>query len=200
MKQAIVSPGAITKIDNDLHALAKSIGRVVDGNKSTTGASSGQFVVLLNSTISGRTDGLYTASKAIPANTAIDSSYLTVSNDGGLNALNGKIQNMFENRNYSKEGITFTDCTYVDGGYVDFGDFVLFNIRVTITVASSTTKQYMTLPNSIKSRSSITALTAMNVTTDDAPIYAISTSGAAIHLKDTLANKAYSIFGMWLKG
>ena len=152
---------------------------------------------------------------AVPANSSVQGqldshtqaignlSNLTTTEKGSLvgaaNELNSKIQNMFENRNYSKEGITFTDCTYVDGGYVDFGDFVLFNIRVTITVASSTTKQYMTLPNSIKSRSSIAALTAMNVTTDDAPIYAISTSGAAIHLKDTLANKAYSIFGMWLK-
>ena len=91
MRKAIVSPGAVVKADTDLKSLAKSIGRFVDGNKSAAGASSGEFVVLLNSTISGRTDGLYTAAKAIPANTTIDSSYLTASSTGGLNALNANI-------------------------------------------------------------------------------------------------------------
>lgn len=90
IKKSVVSPGAIVKANSDLQSLAKSIGRVVNGNKSTTGASAGQFVVLLSSTISGRADGLYTAAKAIPANTAIDSSYLTAS-ESGLNALNSKL-------------------------------------------------------------------------------------------------------------
>ena len=87
MKKSVVSPGAITKANVDLQTLAKSIGRVVNGNTSTTGASQGQYVVLLNSTISGRADGLYTAAQAIPANTAITSAYLTASSTGGLNAL-----------------------------------------------------------------------------------------------------------------
>ena len=67
--------------------LQKAIGIVIDGNKAASTAALGQFVVLKNSTISGRADGLYTAAKAIPANTAIDSTYLTAVSNGGLNHL-----------------------------------------------------------------------------------------------------------------
>lgn len=73
--------------------LAEDIGVVVNGNKTKSGvtAAVGQYVILKNSTISNRVDGLYTAAKAIPANTAIDASYLTAVSGGGLNALNAKI-------------------------------------------------------------------------------------------------------------
>ena len=48
-------------------------------------------MVLMNSTISGKADGLYTAAQAIPANTVIDSTYLTAAPEGGLNALSDQI-------------------------------------------------------------------------------------------------------------
>lgn len=67
--------------------LQKAIGIVVDGNKAASAAAIGKFVVLKNSTISGRADGLYTAAKAISANTAIDNTYLTAISNGGLNNL-----------------------------------------------------------------------------------------------------------------
>ena len=69
-------------------------GIVVRGNKTThaDGAAAGQFVILRNSTITGCADGLYTAAKAIPYNTAIDSTYLTPVSGGGLNALNSKLK------------------------------------------------------------------------------------------------------------
>lgn len=122
IKQSVVSPGAIVKANSDLQSLAKSIGRVVNGNKSTTGASAGQFVVLLSSTISGRADGLYTAAKAIPANTAIDSSYLTAS-ESGLNALNGKFVG------YSTVELTKESSSWVGSGllyYKQIGNMVFF--------------------------------------------------------------------------
>lgn len=70
--------------------LQKAIGIVVDGDKAATNVTLDQFVILKNSTISSRADGLYTAAKPIPANTAIDKTYLTAVTGGGLNALTSK--------------------------------------------------------------------------------------------------------------
>ena len=70
------------------------IGIVVNGNKTGVGitAAIGQYVILKNSTITGKDDGLYTAAKAIPANTVIDGTYLsTAVSGGGLNALSDQI-------------------------------------------------------------------------------------------------------------
>lgn len=52
-----------------------------------TSIQAGSYIILKNSTISGITDGLYKAAKAIPANTVIDSTYLTEFSGGGLNHL-----------------------------------------------------------------------------------------------------------------
>ena len=72
-------------------ATANEIGIVVNGNKSAVAATTGQYVILRNSTITGKTDGLYTAAQAIPANTAIDGTYLTEVSGGGLNALGSAV-------------------------------------------------------------------------------------------------------------
>lgn len=71
---------------------ADMLGIVIDGNSTAIGASAGQYVIVKNSTITGITDGLYTAALAIPANTAIDATYLTAVSGGGLNALNDSLQ------------------------------------------------------------------------------------------------------------
>lgn len=78
-------------VDAALSVLGKAICVLVEGNKSETVAAVGEYVIVRNSSISGRPDGLYTAAKAIPANTAIDSTYLTAVSGGGLNALLGQI-------------------------------------------------------------------------------------------------------------
>lgn len=71
---------ALNSVENDIAI------RVV-GNKTTyaSGAAIGQYVIVDGSTITGITDGLYKAAKAIPYNTAIDSTYLTAASGGGLN-------------------------------------------------------------------------------------------------------------------
>lgn len=66
---------------------ADMLGIVLNGNSTPVGAAVGQYVIVKASTISGITDGLYTAAQAIPANTAIDATYLTVVSEGGLNDL-----------------------------------------------------------------------------------------------------------------
>lgn len=57
-----------------------------------TSIQEGSYIILRNSTITGITDGLYKATQAIPANTMIDSTYLTAVSGGGLNDLNQKIK------------------------------------------------------------------------------------------------------------
>lgn len=64
---------------------ADMLGIVIKGNSTPVGASAEQYVIVKDSTISGITDGLYTAARAIPANTAIDATYLTAVSNGGLN-------------------------------------------------------------------------------------------------------------------
>lgn len=70
--------------------LAQDTAPIVNGNKSTTGASAGEYVLVRNSSITGITDGAYKAAQAIPANTAIDSTYLTAITGGIANDLNSK--------------------------------------------------------------------------------------------------------------
>ena len=78
-----------TAQDADIASRAKTdmLGIVIDGNSTPVGASAGQYVIVKNSTITGITDGLYTAAKAIPANTAIDATYLTAVSGGGHNSV-----------------------------------------------------------------------------------------------------------------
>lgn len=78
---------AITKVENDIAI------RVV-GNKTTyaSGAAIGQYVIVSGSTITGITDGMYKAAKAIPYNTVIDSTYLTAVSGGAANDLRSAIE------------------------------------------------------------------------------------------------------------
>lgn len=80
--------GEITRAQNAEQNIMESVAVLVSGDSSSTGASVGQYVYVKGSTITGITDGLYKASQAIPANTSIDSSYLTAVSGGGLNTLN----------------------------------------------------------------------------------------------------------------
>lgn len=73
---------------------ADMLGIVINGNSTPVGASAGQYVIVKNSTISGVTDGLYKASLAIPANTAIDATYLTAVSGGGLNSLGSGLSSL----------------------------------------------------------------------------------------------------------
>lgn len=81
----------ITGAKTNLAGLESAVGIVVDGAKAAVAASAGQYVVLKNSIISGCDDGLYIAAQAIPANTTINSTYLTAVSKGGLNSLSDQI-------------------------------------------------------------------------------------------------------------
>lgn len=84
-----VSGGKVTKYElgDSGDVTADMLGIVINGNSTSVGASVGQYVIVKNSTISGITDGLYTAAQVIPANTAINATYLSAVRGGGLNDL-----------------------------------------------------------------------------------------------------------------
>lgn len=96
---------------------------VVNGNKSIENAAIpvGSYVRLANSTIVGRSDGIYTVKTAIPVNTVIDSSYFNENAPiaGGVaNALNSKIGCKIT---YHSKSITFTGGTKEYSNYTDLG-------------------------------------------------------------------------------
>ena len=72
---------------------------IINGKRCSLGAASGDYVLLRNSTIAGKTDGAYVATKAIPANTDLDSTYLGSPITGGLmNELNSNLTWKYVNR------------------------------------------------------------------------------------------------------
>lgn len=107
-------PTAVTSIEfdvlnNKITKLSGELAVVIDGNKTAIGAAEGDYVLLKNSTISGKDDGAYTATKAIPANTVIDATYLSSIIDKGIaNALNSNMSNW--------EDIT-SQCTWASSTY-----------------------------------------------------------------------------------
>ena len=76
---------------SNISTLKGAIAIVINGSTASVNVSSGQYVVVINSTISGITDGLYKATAAVTAGTAFTSAKLTAVSNGGFNALNSGI-------------------------------------------------------------------------------------------------------------
>lgn len=88
-------------LDDLLDAIHKGIGVVVTGKRANLSAATGEYVILRGSTITGKADGVYTAAKAIPANTDLDGTYLTAtSGKGTANLLKAEVDAL--NSNISK--------------------------------------------------------------------------------------------------
>lgn len=82
----------VAKNYKGIEVLHDDIAPVIKGNRCAVGASSGDYVLLRNSTINGKPDGAYQAAQAIPADTPIDETYLGNELSGGIaNSLNGKM-------------------------------------------------------------------------------------------------------------
>ena len=79
--------GSVSDLSGAINSVEKYMAFIINGNKSTTAIPLAQYAIVKNSTITNITDGLYIAAKAIPANTAIDSTYLTAVNSGGFNSI-----------------------------------------------------------------------------------------------------------------
>lgn len=80
-------------IKSAINSVQDDIAIRVSGNKTScaSGAAIGQYVIVDGSTITGITDGLYKAAKAIPYDTAIDNTYLTAVSGGAANDLKLRI-------------------------------------------------------------------------------------------------------------
>lgn len=89
----VVNLGTVLTSHQDISSKANrdEIGIVVTGNTASQNVTSGQYVTVRNSTISGISDGLYKASANVSAGTAFTSSNLTAVPNGGLNSLNEQI-------------------------------------------------------------------------------------------------------------
>lgn len=93
MKRSIVSPGFVKRTLAKLLKLDQALGIVVDGNTASQAIAIGDYVNLINSTISGKSDGIYVATGAVSANgtvTATDISGNAIGK-GISNALNDQI-------------------------------------------------------------------------------------------------------------
>lgn len=118
--------GRMTNAENAEQTIMESIAILVTGNMSATGASAGQYVYVKGSSITGITDGLYKASQAIPANTVIDSSYLTAVTSGGLNSLNERTPTLLWTN--SSPTTPHGEETIATG--IDFKGFTVFAVKV----------------------------------------------------------------------
>lgn len=67
------------------------IGIVIDGDTAAQNVAAGDYVVVQNSTISGITDGAYTAGSNVASGVAFTSSDLTEVTNGIANSLNAEI-------------------------------------------------------------------------------------------------------------
>lgn len=63
------------------------IGIVITGKRPSMAVTAGQYVIVRNSTISGISDGLYTANAALSPSTDVTAANLTSVSEGGLNSL-----------------------------------------------------------------------------------------------------------------
>ena len=70
------TPGAHNASVDAADRIQAEVAPIINGKQCAVGAAEGEYVLLRNSTIAGKSDGAYKAAKAIPANTNIDSTYL----------------------------------------------------------------------------------------------------------------------------
>ena len=128
-------------IEDVITPLEKAIGHVIRYNTCSDGVTAGQYVYLILSGISGRSDGLYKAVNAKSAGTVWTASDLSpvagglgalmASNDSSISELNSK---------FLKKNIAFELGTNVDVAYVscvEAGDLftIAFNVNITANLS-----------------------------------------------------------------
>ena len=86
--------------------VAAEIGVVITGKRPSIAVTAGQYVIVRNSTISGITDGLYTANAALSPSTDVTAANLTSVSKGGLNSLSTRLDDAFKNITATATGST----------------------------------------------------------------------------------------------
>lgn len=124
--------GRMTDAEATEQEIMESMAILVNGNTSAAGAAAGSYVYVKDSTITGITDGLYKAALAIPANTAIDATYLSAITGGGLNSLNDKLPTLLWTN--SSPTTPRGEGTLATG--IDFKGFTVFAVKIRIHVSA----------------------------------------------------------------
>ena len=101
----------LTTLKGNLGSTRNGVAVTVEGNKASVNVTSGQYVIVQNSTISGITDGAYKATANVTAGTAFTSGNLTAVSGGVANSLNDQIANIglwYDSGSYSKAVVAET--------------------------------------------------------------------------------------------
>lgn len=124
---ADVNASAITDLSNEVGSVMGDVAIVINGSTASQNVTTGQFVMVRNSTITGITDGLYTSTSNIPSGSIFTQADLIAETSGGLNTLFDQIANIAKVKTIS---LTFNSSGYCDKTYTDFGyssgDFIFF--------------------------------------------------------------------------
>ena len=81
--------------DIETRVKADEIAIVITGARPSIAVTAGQYVIVRNSTISGITDGLYTANTALSPSTDVTAANLMAVSNGGLNSLGAYVNENF---------------------------------------------------------------------------------------------------------
>ena len=125
---------------------------IINGKRCSLGAASGDYVLLRNSTIAGKTDGAYKATKAIPANTDLDSTYLGSPITGGMvNELNNNLTNKPNFIGGTWTPTTATAITGATGYYAKIGNvcFLIGSFTATNALANGSEIEIGGMPSEL---------------------------------------------------
>ena len=164
-----------------LDQLADDMAIIVNGNKTAyaSGAAVGQYVLLRNSTITDRADGMYKAAKVIPYNTTIDKTYLTAVSGGAINSLSDQIGNILSPSQFSNPTSLASGVTIASGGYIKTQKLVIVQIRCSITTATSNALFY--LPKPLNAISGILSGTVVTLSNNQNKNISIDGNGAVLN-------------------
>lgn len=186
--EATARAAADTALATEISTIQGEFGYIVDGKQCANAVAIGKYVIVRNSTIAGVANGLYTAKKAIPANTDLNDTYFTAVPNGGLNSLNDSIatlnstkatitkNNVEEKGNITNKHANITVNTVLVTRIEKISGFVC-TFSVTGSIAAEQTL-FVGLPVSATNRAAI--LGYRNASSTPVPFF-ITTSGGLIN-------------------
>lgn len=112
---------------------AAEIGIVITGKRPSMAVTARQYVIVRGSTISGITDGLYTANAALSPSTDVTAANLTAVGGGGLNGLQSSV---FQYAEYTLTKLsTATNWTIIRYHACKLGKIAFLQIIASVTAA-----------------------------------------------------------------
>lgn len=117
----------LTTLKGNLGSTRNGVAVTIEGNKASVNVTSGQYVIVQNSTISGITDGAYKAKANVNAGTSFTSSNLEAVSGGVANSLSDQIANQ------TLHTPNASGCEILYGGYWQIGKLIIMNMRIKAT-------------------------------------------------------------------